>query len=185
MLECFFNCSALHLRRLPWQNMKRKEDRKQWFIDVLIFHLEILPHCLCSTWGCSVLLQCSHCRPAALVQGQNHAHTGGKEEESVTLVGKCILHTDTAPALKWFKSVQASDSHLMSESGGTSQMKGGGGGCQKPLLVLLGAPQQSMAVQRGTTIGLTLKEGIYSNCFKLLKLDFWWWMIFLIWSTAF
>lgn len=51
-------------------------------------------------------------------------------------------------------------------------MKGGGGGCQKPLPVLLGAPQQLMPVQRGTAIGLALKEGIYSNCFKLPKLDF-------------
>lgn len=127
MLECFFNCSALHLRRLPWQNMKRKEDRKQWFIDVLIFHLEILPHYLYSIWGCSVLLQCSRCRPAALVQGQNHAHTGGGKEKSVTLGGKCILCTNTAPALKWFKSVQNSDLHLMSKRGKWRNKSNGGG----------------------------------------------------------
>lgn len=74
-LECVFNGSTFHLRRLPWQGRKREGDWKQWFTDALIFHLEILPHYLYSTWGCSVLLQCSHCHRAASVQGQNHAHT--------------------------------------------------------------------------------------------------------------
>lgn len=71
---------------------KGKRTEKQGFIDALIFHSEILPRYPCSTWGCSVLLQCSHCHRAASVQGQNHAHTPRKKWESVTL-GWITTHT--------------------------------------------------------------------------------------------
>jgi hypothetical protein len=39
------------------------------------FFTEILLHYLCSTWGCSVLQQCSRCHPKALAQGLNYEHT--------------------------------------------------------------------------------------------------------------
>jgi hypothetical protein len=59
---------------------EQKDKIEARFICVPIFHSEILPHYLCSTWGCSVLQQCSRCRPKALAQGLNHEHTTKKRD---------------------------------------------------------------------------------------------------------
>lgn len=54
---------------------KWQTDHQARLICVPASRSGTLPHCLCSTWGCSALQQCSRCRPIALVQGLSLEHT--------------------------------------------------------------------------------------------------------------
>lgn len=96
------------------------------FIYVLVFHSGILLHYLCSTWGCSVLQQCSQCHPAALVQGQNHAHTARRKRELLFQLAitffphsprQILSHNSVHLKPLWFISARRQKMHLINSLG--------------------------------------------------------------------
>lgn len=91
---------------LKQNKTKQKRIVTFQFISDPISHSGTPPRCLCSTWGCWVLQQCSRRRPKALVQDLSLWRTavmeGGREGSGVLLGGQGLLHQwIQSPAKAW------------------------------------------------------------------------------------
>lgn len=71
-----------------FQIIKNTKTKKIKLVSIFgpTFRSGTPPRCLCSTWGCWVLQQCSRCHPKALVQDLSLWRTAGRRTRKAHLI---------------------------------------------------------------------------------------------------